>query len=243
MNEAERRRDARQDQTILRVGAALAIFAATGAASLALAPGGGLRSLERFAIFAQPSHGRAVARAASARPPSARPEDRDARQPRLAEAEPGREADDAQPSDGAEPQPSDGASEPLPPRGAPRFAAAATPSPRMRAPSRVAAGPDRMSVAAIAPADVIPPRVRSPFGEVRRAIKTPRALAGAAARTALEDWRIYDMVGDRALLAGPAGAHWIEAGVDLGAAGVVTRIVATRAGVRVVTSKGAIESQ
>lgn len=234
MNAAERRREAREDRVILRVGAAMAIFAATGAAGLALAPGGGLKGLEHLAIFAQPSRGRAPALAETRRPQPARLARADVA-PDAGEAEPG-EPDAA--AQGA--APSDAAAAP---QGRPRFAAAATPSPPMRTPSRVAAGPDRMAVAAIpreTPPAPMPRRALSPYGEVRRDDTPPSRLEGPAARVALGDWRVYDMVGERALVAGPAGAHWIEAGVDLGAAGVVTRVVATRAGVRVVTSKGAI---
>lgn len=99
----------------------------------------------------------------------------------------------------------------------PRFAAPATPSPKL----------------ASAPPASDPVTVG--------AIPEPSArLSARAAATPLSEWRIYDLIGERALLAGPAGVAWAWPGVDLGAAGVVARIELEREGVVVVTSRGAI---
>ncbi|QLP96616.1 MAG: hypothetical protein HZY79_03315 [Rhodoblastus sp.] len=54
---------------------------------------------------------------------------------------------------------------------------------------------------------------------------------------------IYDMVGERVLLAGPAGVVWVRAGVDLGEAGRVDRVDLERDGIVVLTSKGAIRQR
>lgn len=174
----ERRRDEAQDRALLRVGAAAAIFAASAAVALTMAPGEpGLRGLEHLAIFAQP----------------ARVRDRT-------------------------PPPEPDKPDPAP---AQQFAAPATPSPRM-ASAPVASDP--VAVGALADAPVA-------------------ALSGAAATTPLASWRIYEIVGERVLLAAPAGVAWAWAGVDLGEAGVVERIELSREGIVVVTSRGAIRQR
>jgi hypothetical protein len=192
MNIGERRRrDAAQDRLLLRFGVVAAIFAATGATALTMAPGEpGLRGLQHLALFAQPSRGRA------ARPPApAEP---------AAEEEDGREAARA--------------AEPAATSGPPRFAAPATPSPRIAS---------------------APPRLEDPRSV--GAVAGAPAVSARAAATPLSQWRIYDVSGDRALLASPAGIAWAAVGVDLGAAGVVTRIDLRRDGVDVVTSRGVIK--
>lgn len=98
-----------------------------------------------------------------------------------------------------------------------RFAAPATPSPKL---ASAPPASDPVTVGAIP--------------------EPPARLTGRAAATPLADWRIYDLIGERALLAGPAGVAWAWPGVDLGAAGVVSRIELEREGVAVVTSRGAI---
>ena len=182
----ERRRDAEQDRTLLRLGVAAAVFAATAAGALTLAPGEpGLRGLQHLALFAQPARGRDQ-QPAPAPPPAA-------------------EAPDDQP-----------------PAPAPRFAAAATPSPRIAA--RPPAADEPLVVGALSDA-------------------ASAALSGRVAATPLAGWRIYEMVGGRVLLAGPAGVAWVWPGVDLGEAGRVARIDVERDGVVVVTSKGAIRQR
>ena len=109
----------------------------------------------------------------------------------------------------------EGASAPQPAQ--PRFAAPATPSPRL------------------APAP--PPNDDPPRGG---AVAEQPAVSARAAATPLSQWRVYDVSGDRALLASPSGVAWAAVGVDLGAAGVVTRIDLRREGVDVVTSRGVI---
>jgi hypothetical protein len=190
MRPEDRRREAAQDRVLLRTTAAIAVFAATAAAALNMAPGEpGLRGLEHLALFARPSRGR-----------------------------------DVKPIERAEPAQAS----------APDFAAPATPSPQMAAATPLTDDPPVVSAAAGKPL---------PVG-ADAAPDTPlKTLTGAAAATPLTGWRIYDMVGERALLAGPGGVAWATAGVDLGEAGVVSRIEVTREGVAVVTSKGEIKSR
>lgn len=194
MRPEERQREAAQDRVLLRATAAIAVFAATAAAALNMAPGEpGLRGLEHLALFAQPSRGRDV------KPVEPAPE----------------RAETAQAS-------------------APDFAAPATPSPQMASAAALADDPPVVSAAASKPV---------PVGADAAPKTLVKTLTGAAAATPLSGWRIYDMVGERALLAGPAGVAWATAGVDLGEAGVVSRVEVTREGVAVVTSKGEIQSR
>lgn len=190
----DRRRDAAQDRVLLRVAAAGALFAATGAAALTLAPGEpGLRGLQHLALFAQPARGLA------SKPPPVRPNaDATPEAERVAVAESRRAPAAAAPAD--------------------RFAAPATPSPRL----------------------VAAPALSDPATVGALADKPSARLSARAAATPLTAWRIYDVVGERALLAGPAGIAWVWAGVDLGEAGVVARIEMERDGVAVITSRGEI---
>lgn len=106
----------------------------------------------------------------------------------------------------------------LAPQPTPRFARPATPSPQLASASGL----------------VDPPTVGAIDDQ-----PTARLSARAAA-TPLSAWRVYDVVGERVLLAGPSGVAWVKAGVDLGAAGVVARVDLDRGGVTVTTSRGAI---
>lgn len=107
------------------------------------------------------------------------------------------------------------------PAPAQEFAARATPSPRM-ASAPIASDPQ-----------VVGSLAQEPVA----------ALTGRVAQTPIGNWRIYEIVGERVLLAAPAGVAWAWAGVDLGQAGVVSRIELAREGVVVVTSRGAIRQR